>query len=339
MMLMSQLPEGQPNSFPFLVHLDGLVEELRRFTPAALDDFDENSVHKARVTTRRLKAAIDLLDPVLERDHSKPFSKIGRKLRKRLGSLRDVDVLLSHLDEIKSGSSELTGGAEWLRDRLLRDREDVRHESSKRSPAARVVAKLATWSRVREDVVQAQPALPSLLAESMHVQLDYFIDQANQLRTKLQGGDIVEPTATKHDPHELRIAGKSLRYTLELADAAGHELPGDLFKTFKKMQESLGDWHDYVVLAERAMAACLEEDLPLHEPRMQREVLKLIDYAMTHAEADLNRFMELWEEKGQELSEKIRDAFVLTRAGELPGEAPVSTVDPGRNDQASITNK
>ena len=53
------------------------------------------------MATRRLKAALDLLKPVLSDEHLKPFSKVLKKFRRRLGPMRDLDVMIEHLGEIK----------------------------------------------------------------------------------------------------------------------------------------------------------------------------------------------------------------------------------------------
>ena len=52
------------------------------------------------MTTRRLKAAIDVLQPILTPDHRKPFGKVLRNLRRRLGPLRDADVMIDHLEHL-----------------------------------------------------------------------------------------------------------------------------------------------------------------------------------------------------------------------------------------------
>jgi CHAD domain-containing protein len=284
---------------PLTTHLDNLVDELRRMIPAALEQFEEESVHKSRVATRRLKAALDLLEPVLNKKHTKPFAALGRKLRRRLGPLRDADVMLKHLDELKAEGT-LAPGATWLHERITEDRHNAREDSNSKAPPAKVLSKLGTWWGVREDVVAAEQAVRSLLAESLHLQLDRFIENA-------------DPTQ-RQDPHQLRIAGKLLRYTLEIADTVGISLPKGLMKGFKAMQEQLGDWHDHVVLAERAMQACIDEELALHDPAKVRDVLKLIDYATEVAARELAGFDEVWAERGEDIAQTIRDAFPLTKS-------------------------
>src|ERR1700690_2598066 len=92
--------------FPLLEYLDELVDELRDLTPTAARGEDADAVHDARVATRRLKAALDLMDQVVARKHRKPLTRISRSLRKRLGELRDLDVMLDHLSKIKSARHE-----------------------------------------------------------------------------------------------------------------------------------------------------------------------------------------------------------------------------------------
>ena len=56
------------------------------------------------MTTRRLKAAVDLLRPLLPAGPVRDFSKALRKLRRTLGPVRDVDVII-HLAAIVGASA------------------------------------------------------------------------------------------------------------------------------------------------------------------------------------------------------------------------------------------
>src|SRR5207237_1802689 len=139
---------------------------------------------------------------------------------------------------------------------------------------ADVLTKLGAWWGLREEVAEAGEAVDSLLADSLHQQLDAFATQAGRLMAgdrRTAGAD--GEAGPRQDPHQLRIAGKGLRYTLEMAAAQGHKLPAAVIRHFKKMQEALGLWHDYVVLTERAMAVSLDELLPHHDAAMQQKVL------------------------------------------------------------------
>src|SRR5215210_2479800 len=80
--------------YPLLAYVDSLLEQLQAHVPKALKDWDEQAIHQARVSTRRLKAALDLLKPVLSKRPRRAFGRVLRRVRRRLGPLRDTDVML-----------------------------------------------------------------------------------------------------------------------------------------------------------------------------------------------------------------------------------------------------
>jgi hypothetical protein len=110
----------------------------------------------------------------------------------------------------------------------------------------------------------------------------------------------------------LRIAGKNLRYTLELAEEHGRDLPRKTLRTFKRMQDALGEWHDFVVLAQKAMEACVEAELPQCDHLLQGKMLEFTRRLMARSEAQLQKFGKLWSEQGAEICAAVRDAFPLT---------------------------
>ena len=362
-------PKTTEPEFPLLGYLDGLMEDLRARVPAALKLWDVEAIHQSRVATRRMKAALDLMQVVLSKRARRQFGRVTRNLRRRLGPLRDADVMLEHLNELASqGKHERA--IKWLSERLCRNREALRAESTKAGPPAVVLAKLGTWWAVREEIGAARDAVDTLLAESLHLQLDAFAEQADRLivqtNAKRQqkppavpeafgaaaaagGSDEavpapgadgsgqahdqpipVPPPAGRQDPHELRISGKALRYTLEMAVVQGHTLPGSVTKSFKKMQEGLGFWHDYVVLADRAMQAGLDEQLGHHDPELMDEVLELVRHVLRRATHHLDKFNRLWAGEGEALTKAIRASFPLTRPS--PGPALPGTSAPAERE-------
>jgi CHAD domain-containing protein len=299
----------QESDFPFLGRLEELVEELHQTLPRALGAWDEDAIHDARVATRRLRAAVDLMQFVLSNHHRKPFGKALRKLRKRLGPLRDFDVMIKHLEELTTQPQHATA-ATWLRDHLAACRDEARERTRKRATPAALLAKLGTWTDVRAEVIEAREAVDSLLAESLHLQLDAFAERAGRIVKQEQGGG---GSNRRQDPHQLRIAGKLLRYTLELAQAQGHKLPASVLRNFKSMQEALGDWHDDVVLIECAMRTSLDESLAYHDADMQQNLLLLAQLFAKRAAHELAKFAKLWEQRGGEVADVIRGQFPLTR--------------------------
>lgn len=292
---------SEAKDFPFLAYLDELVEDLHKNIPRALRDFEGEAIHDARVATRRLKAAMDLLQPVLSDNHREPFEKALKKLRKRLGPLRDLDVMIERLAGMSSKAA-----AQWLCDELVRAREKEREKANRKALPSDVLAKLASWWAVRDEIVEARDAVDSLISESLHLQFDGFAEQASQL----QG----ESSGQRRDPHQLRIAGKILRYTLEMAKEQGHKLPASVLRAFKKMQEALGDWHDDVVLTECVMQKSLDGELSYHQLELQDGLLKLSRTFLGRGQRELKKFSTLWREHGDEVAQTIRGKFPLTRS-------------------------
>ena len=368
--------------FPLLQHLDELVDGLRTDVPDALRTWDEEAIHDARVATRRLKAALDLLRPVLTPGPRKSFGRTLRRLRRRLGPLRDQDVMLGHLKDLEADARLKPAAARWVAAATTEQRERAREQTRRAVSVTRTMSRLGRWWGVREEVCEAHEAVSTLLRESVHLQLDAFVEQADLLVThaarqravaaaaasespaapgavvsragdpppaqaQVQGaasggnGAATASTAApapsspvtdaQVDPHELRIAGKALRYTLEMAAKERVPLPAGVAKTFKQMQECLGLWHDFVVLSDRVLATAVERMLSHHDPALMEHVLDLARAALRKSAKELDRFVKLWCDRGESMSRQIRAAFPLTpavaaaaaaAATERPDDAP-----------------
>ena len=292
--------------FPLLKYLDKLVETLRTLSPRAVGGKDADAVHDARVASRRLKAAVNLLGPVASREYRQPLAKIHRSVRKRLGPLRDLDVMLEHLSKIKSPRFEEP--VQWLSERLNEDRRQVLEKAADDLPPAYVAGKLGSWWGLREEIADCGDAVTTLLAESVHLQLDCVAEQA---------GHLVERTE-HHEPHQLRIACKELRYTLEMAEQNGAKLPKGMLASFKRLQTALGNWHDFVVLTGRAIKESTDADLAVRAPELQQAMLKLAMMLMARSQKQLSKVIEFWLKDGEELVRSIRAAFPLTAAVSEP---------------------
>lgn len=324
---MEVLAAGVP---PLVGYLDGLVEQLRGHVPRALREFDAGAVHQARVCTRRLSAALSLLEPLAEPRDVKDFRKSLRKLRRRLGPLRDADVLIARAEEL--GETGGAGGA-YLLEVLRGRREALRREVAEEARVGKYLSRLGAWEAVREEVARhgngAGGGIGALLAEGVHAGLDEFTTLADLLAA---GSG---PTGGI-DPHELRIAGKHLRYALELTDAAElaglavpREVPSgqSVHKTFKKMQDLLGEWHDEVVLAETALGAVAEAGLTHRDGEVGAAVLSFAAEALVRSSGKLADFRALWSEQGPGLTGTLREGIRLTTPAEVrthPEEWPVA---------------
>jgi len=297
-------------------YLDSLVNDLIELMPKALLQGDEQAVHATRVATRRLKAAMDLVNPIVSKDDVRPFSRTLRKLRRSLGNQRDLDVMGGHLNDLARRRRSLKSAVQWLQIQLNAERELAKHAAEDHAPPARFINKLAGWESIKADIDASAGALDAMLAQSLHLQLDAFSEQSDQVVVQFSS---LDPDAPRHDPHELRIAGKALRYTLEMAREQGHDLPGRVFKMFKALQEHLGLWHDFVVLADWCLRQTLEKQLSHYDPVRSAEVLEVSQVCLRKCAIELQSFGELWTTQGDEIAAAIRTSFPLTRPATVLG--------------------
>jgi CHAD domain-containing protein len=294
---------------PLVRYLDGLVEQLREHVAGVLQTEQIESVHQSRVATRRLKAAADLLEPLLSNKSRRSFNQLLRRIRRRLGPVRDIDVMIGHLHDL-TGDDGCPAGADWLVEELEHDRLDAIDDARSDKSLVRLVNKLRPWNKLRRQIEGAgDEAIDSLLAESLHRQIDEFAGRAAELDASHTGGADGTEASTSVDPHAVRIAGKALRYTVEMAQVAGHPLPEDMTRSFKKMQDALGLWHDHVVLTEQAMLVSAEGLVAHHNLALQRSVLEVAQASLTEASRQLDKFTSIWRESGPRLVDAIRAAF------------------------------
>jgi CHAD domain-containing protein len=203
------------------------------------DACDTEAVHQLRIWTRRAAAALRLFEPVLPRRRCKRLKRTLRRLRRTAGQARDCDVLAERME-----SGELPGLA-----------PTAVHLRSQRKAAERKLAKLHK-RLVRRGKLRRQgdklrrkarwrggkPA--SSFGPWCREQLQPLCDEFFTLATS----DLSRDTAL----HQLRLAGKRLRYGLELAPAA---IPaathGRLYNQLSDLQDKLGAVCDAVVATGR----------------------------------------------------------------------------------------
>jgi CHAD domain-containing protein len=230
--------------------------------------------------------------------------------------------MLEHLAELRT-SPKCAAAATWLADAVGLQRQGLREASERDVPSAEVLDRLAAWLPVRDEIARARDATEPLIAESVHRQLDAFAEQASRLASPDPNS-----AAEGQNPHELRISGKALRYTLEMAVVQGHALPKRVMKAFKRMQELLGAWHDYVVLTDQALKSSLDVQLGHHDASRQEQVLDLARFTNRRAGQHLDAFRKLWSSTGEDVAAAIRAAIE-------PPIASESGTDPGPNGSAA----
>jgi len=207
---------------------------------------DPDAVHDLRVAIRRCRSVAAVMEEV-DPDSAWPkMRKLGRKLFRQLGELRDTQVLEEWVGKLgDEGDPVRTALSGQLKIRGAELRE----------AAAAVAAKFdeKSWRKLERGLQRrSRMVRPDGLAAQC-LALERF-EAARELHSHALRVD--KPTAW----HELRIGVKRFRYTVEALLPARYELWGD---DLKHVQDLLGEVHDLDVLSGevRDVAASATEEV------------------------------------------------------------------------------
>ena len=211
----------------------------------ALNWNDPEGVHDMRVASRRLRSALSDFKPYLRRG-SIPISRL-KAIANSLGAVRDEDVVLAALDELRSKADEKIGqGIEAIAEEHRRQRRQARSVLEHAIRASAIAglredfrARLRTATRFPGELAAGEGANQVLTFSQVGARI--IGDRLKQLS---QAGDSVyRPLRTKQ-LHRMRILAKRLRYAVELFAPCW----GDEFKKsaqeIARLQTSLGELHD-----------------------------------------------------------------------------------------------
>jgi CHAD domain-containing protein len=257
-----------------------LAGKLRENLVKCADDPDVDAVHDTRTGTRRLQATLE--DLVREVPDGEPLRsaatdamRLLKKIRHEAGPVRDLDVhrklveklIKKSLDpearekaETKGSGTAVVGARDvletpeaGLRRTGVEDQADdldawLRHRRNEladglRRQANQLATKLDKRLEELEAAFRTKGARRTRKKPPGVVALDSFARLATEMQV-LDAGNL----------HDFRKGAKKARYVAELA-AQGDEQARQVGETLKKLQDEIGDWHDWLVLADEAYAA------------------------------------------------------------------------------------
>ena len=214
---------------------------------------DPEAIHDMRVASRRLQ---EILRVVLPR--TKPERRLLRDIRdarRTQAEARDLDVITAHLRNRRerAAKDDLAVALDLLLVDLASRREIAQQD------LRRDLAKL--------DLRPLQSRLVDVVQNILTETLDTNPIAARILETlDSRGRAFGEAVAVAHDTlgatdlHNARIAGKKLRYILEVADQLQMGDLEDRIQELRSIQESLGKWHDLEVLEDVLIGFCGNRD-------------------------------------------------------------------------------
>jgi CHAD domain-containing protein len=244
-------------------------------------DADSGAVHRVRTSSRRLQAMLEAMlreaPAMVVRQVAQPAQAMLRPLkqiRRAAGPVRDLDVhrkLLENWlgegeqkpdDENDSAAQDkdanvLRAQAEKLDTWLKGERKHLAHGMQKQ-----IRRRLQGLPQLRSTLWTAMAQIPAGTQRAPRgaddVALEDFVRAADAM-----------PRLDAENLHDFRKATKKARYVAE-SGAQGQSYSG-VAKALKRIQDAIGEWHDWLCLAEEAKTA-LGEDAPELSAALEREV-------------------------------------------------------------------
>ncbi|MEK5024504.1 CHAD domain-containing protein [Paenibacillus sp. FSL M7-1046] len=222
-----------------------LYINFRDYSKDAIKNFDDEEIHQARVNSRKLLTLLSILDP----DHSAAAElySVFKQAQKRLGKVRDADVLIESFKERRKSAKEAgeVKTAELLK-AVIKHQKDKRKEYRKKLEAE--LPKLAgkeldgLWEAFRSSTLE--PLAAKRDVNVVMRELEVAFEQKKKTCKTLFKGPGAESQEAFDALHELRIAAKELRYTANAAAFALNQKFHAHEEIYKQIQEQLGEIND-----------------------------------------------------------------------------------------------
>jgi CHAD domain-containing protein len=220
------------------------LSALSRTLPGARKG-DVQAVHQARVATRRIREAL----PLVARGRTgKSLKKSVRKLTRALGPVRELDVALMNLDQLRNSGDVSEAAIARLRQLITEERQRL---------GAEMVRLISHFNlekfqkRAVEAVAHGPEPSGSRDPRRVAAALGRAARRAEGLRAAIDNAaGIYLPDRL----HQVRITVKKLRYALEIAQDLSGSRATARVRTLKRVQDLLGRMHDLEMLIARTRA-------------------------------------------------------------------------------------
>jgi CHAD domain-containing protein len=267
------------------------LDVVRHYLPLALHEADKDleHVHQLRVATRRAGAALRIFSLCLAQKVYDASRRQLRKLRRAAGAARDWDVFLhaltqwgrDHSPRHRPGLDLLIGYATAQRELAqiqLNDAADGHPFALDRSIADTLGAiRRPSTALPRRLIDLARPMLTDLLEELDKTAATDLSDYGNL--------------------HKVRIAGKRLRYAMEVfGDCFDERFRTEAYPAIEEMQDILGRANDSYNAARRLqdLRDHLQDTQPEAWKRSRPAMESLLRYHRRQLPRERKRFQHWW---------------------------------------------
>jgi CHAD domain-containing protein len=227
-----------------------------------------------------------------KKNKSRKLARRLRQVRRILGRPRNLDVIAQLVQErIDNASSPVVRDAweqlqTYLAERRLRAIERSREE-------LRDFDLVNFTAGARTLIDQAGEALQSGLTDGVTTALTDWRTAIETAKSQPQPEEV----------HALRIAGKRLRYRLELLADLGHEPAKSWVKGLRSLQDQLGSWHDRQILLETCAKFLSRKNFLAGHPGLARVLLLEMEREQRRAAAAVDGLLKQAEKTARLLDD------------------------------------
>jgi CHAD domain-containing protein len=238
--------ESAQRSSLFQQRLDAFTRRL-----GLIHEGDLQAVHSTRVASRRLRELLPILE--LDADTTRNLGRRLRHVTRRLGVVRELDVLTLMLQELDGNRRYSSTALNEVGAAVADTRTTARQRLARILPLAKMERLASRLERAARHLGQDDENVHRRRAPGLEQSWLWALEarvarRATGVRSAIEdAGGVYVPQRL----HDVRIALKKLRYGAELlAEARCQRATADL-AAFKKAQDVLGRLHDLEALAER----------------------------------------------------------------------------------------
>jgi CHAD domain-containing protein len=232
-----------PDSMTILERSRGVLfarwEELLRFRRKVLKTSDPDDIHDLRVASRRFRAALELMHPLVTKTSKTELRKNVRKLTRILGGLRNIDEAQLFFQQrapaIFSGGSSLIRSLEELR---CREKKQIGRELKTFDHRGHDHQVREMVAGLNQENISSGNRF-SLLAYFSEISIRQYLP-IHQLHA------VAKVPECSSERHALRIAIKKWRYFLEVVSQILDRDYEAVLEQLKEYQGLLGRMNDIV---------------------------------------------------------------------------------------------
>src|SRR5262245_19749878 len=251
-----------------------------------------NTIHDARVWSRRLQETFRVLLPSPRTGKNRKLVRTLRRVRRALGNCRNTDVTIGLIEDRLNARTASTAHKAWdlVRD-YLREKREFEMARAREELAQNDITQFATRTQsvLSPNGLQQEPE--QLLKRSVEEALAVWNEALKEAKENSQADQI----------HALRIAGKRLRYRAELLAELGDASMKPRVKSLKSLQDELGNWHDRYVLSQLIAEFIGRPDFLVEHPEAGRALLAQMERERHKNELTVSAILKS--------AEKTRDAW------------------------------